>query len=127
MTALHSTTEARTQLSSMTATGQKETFSSETSNCAGEGMQLAYINTLAENSWVSSTAVAAFGYTNFEESSYWIANTKIDSPIFPWHAGEPNGDGSCIHMGRFGDAPEQWNDANCDTWTWGWVCETGDD
>ena len=39
------------------------------------------MDTLAESSWVSDTAVTAFGYTNYEETSYYIANVKGDTPI----------------------------------------------
>lgn len=105
--------------------GQRDVPSSE-SFCADEGMQLAFIDDLAENAWVVDTAYNAYGYTNFEETSYWIANTKTNSPIFPWAAGEPNsGVDQCIHLMRY-DIPQLslWNDAGCEAWTWGWVCES---
>jgi len=97
-------------------------------------MQLAFIDDLAENSWVVDTAYAAYGYTDFEETSYWIANTKTNSPIFPWASSsatngewnEPNSSvDQCIHLMRF-DVPYLylWNDAGCEDWTWGWVCES---
>ena len=103
--------------------GQK-THSESSAFCASLGMELAFIDDLAENAWLVDTALTAFGYVNFEQTSYWIANTKTNSPVLPWATGEPNNvNAHCLQILRYGDQPYSWNDARCEVWTWGWACE----
>ena len=88
-------------------------------------MYVAYVDDLAENEWLVDTALAAFGYVSFQVSSYWIANTKGDSPVFPWASGEPNSaSDQCIHILRYIGQPYLWNDAGCTSYDWGWTCES---
>ena len=106
--------------------GQQFKSQSEAS-CGDLGMELAFMDDLEENTCVVDAALAAFGYVNFEETSYWIANTKDNSPIFPWAAGEPNTPSDRdIHILRYNNAPYGWNDVSGSVWTWGWVCESTD-
>ena len=93
--------------------------------CASEGMQLAFISDVGENEFVVDAALAEFGYTDFNSSSYWIGNINSDTDFLPWATGEPNGDGSYIHILRYDATPYGWNDV-ADSWAWGWVCETAD-
>ena len=105
----------------------QQTKSQSAASCADIGMSLAFIDDLAENTCVVDAALAAFGYVNFEETSYWIANTKDDSPIDPWAIGEPNSSSDRdIHILRYIGQPYKWNDASGIAWTWGWVCESAD-
>lgn len=92
--------------------------------CAAQGMHLAFVDTPGENAWIVDTALAAFGYVGYFETSYWIANTKTRSSLLPWADFEPNNvNDDCIHVLRYVDQPYSWNDAHCLTWRWGRVCE----
>jgi len=86
---------------------------------------LSYIDDAAENTWVVDTAFGAFGYTNFELSSYWIANVKGDGGYSNFQGGEPSGDGIYVHVPRYSTYPYGWNDVR-ELWTWGFICESLD-
>jgi len=58
------------------------------------------------------TAFGAFGYVNFELSSYWIATVKNDGGFSNFQNGEPNGDGIYVHVPRYPIYPYDWNDVN---------------
>lgn len=93
--------------------------------CTNLGMSLAFVDDWDENVWIVDTALGAFGYVDYEHSSYWIANTKENSPLFPWAPVEPSDPpDQCINLLRYSYYPYLWNDADCTYWTWGWVCES---
>ncbi|WP_309894756.1 MopE-related protein [Archangium sp.] len=104
-------------------------FSQAQAECAAMGWDLSRIDSEAENTWVVNTALAAFGCTNFYDTSYWISNLKNETPaIWPsgsriWAIGEPNGDGNNVHLMRYCEQPYQWNDVPA-FHAWGWVCES---
>lgn len=105
--------------------GQHDRDAAEAS-CFDEGMALSYIDDAAENTWAMDTAYAAYGYIDFKQSSYWIANVKEDGGFENFAAGEPNGDGIYVHVPRYGSDLYGWNDVN-ELWTWGFICESLDD
>ena len=100
--------------------------------CDELGASLAYIDSEAENAFVVDLALGAFGCGSFYDTSYWIANTKHETPSgSSWPSGnaiyapgEPNGDGNNIHIMRYCSAPYGWNDVPT-SYKWGWVCEMG--
>jgi len=91
--------------------------------CEAIGSVLSYIDDAAENTWVSNTAFAEFGFVSFQLSSYWIANIKGDGGFTNWAAGEPNGDGIYVHVPRYGNDLDGWNDVP-ESWAWGFICES---
>lgn len=91
--------------------------------CDAIGSVLSYIDDAEENTWVTNTAFAEFGFISFQLSSYWIANVKGDGGFTNWAAGEPNGDGVYVHVPRYGNDLDGWNDVP-ESWEWGFVCES---
>jgi hypothetical protein len=107
-----------------------KTFGEAQAACDELGASLAYIDSEAENTFVVNLALGAFGCISYSQTSYWIANTKNETPaLWPsgnavFAPGEPSGDGNNIHILRYCGAPYGWNDVPT-SYQWGWVCEMG--
>ena len=99
--------------------------------CGEQKMDLAHIDSEAENKYLVSTALAANGCTTWQDTSYWVSNTTSTTiQAWPssgkvWAPGEPLNDGDDIHMLRYCTSPYGWNDLNAATGIkFGWVCKS---
>jgi hypothetical protein len=98
--------------------------------CGAMGAPLAHVDTQDENTYLVDLALDNFGCISYNQTSYWVSNTKSETPggsTWPsgtpiWASGEPNGDGWHVHLIRYCGQPYGWNDVPT-TYKWGWICE----
>jgi hypothetical protein len=91
------------------------------------GMDLAFVDDEAENTWLVDTGYAIFPYANYTDS-YWIANRRSETGS-TWASGnrifalgEPSGDGNYVHLLRYTSQRYRWNDVP-DGYRWRFICE----
>ncbi|MCX6119568.1 MAG: C-type lectin domain-containing protein, partial [Proteobacteria bacterium] len=100
-------------------------------DCKKNGMALVHIDSVAENNWIVTTAVAKHSCLNLS-TSYWVANLTSENPGKSalwtsgqkiWAKSEPLGDGNDVHILRYCDDQKGWNDLNSGAgYRFGWVC-----
>jgi hypothetical protein len=105
------------------------TWYSAKATCASQGLALASLDSSALCADVNSKVLAVAGASN-----YWIGANDIaqegswkwadGSPLTysRWTGGEPSNSGSIEHCGHVYMGSGGWNDDNCSTRIWSFIC-----
>jgi hypothetical protein len=94
--------------------------------CQALGMQLAKVETAAENTFLYDTLGSGdywIGLTDVDDENDWFWQDGEALSFLDWGQGEPNNSGGIEHCGEIRAGDRDWNDQSCAS-SQAFVCET---